>query len=40
MEDGGVVGDMTLQELNPGDRDHVLHAEILVQCSYARPLPP
>ena len=40
MEDSGVVGDMTLEELYPGDRDHVLHAEVLVQCPDASPLPP
>ena len=40
MEDGCVIGDVTLKELYPGDLDHLLLAEVLVQCANASPLPP
>ena len=40
MKDGSVIRHMTLQELNLGDLDHVLHVEVLVQGPDPRPVPP
>ena len=40
VEDCCVIWKMTLQELYPLDLDHVLGAEVLIQCSDPGPLSP
>ena len=40
MEDGGVVGDVALEELYLGHGDELLLDEALVEAAYPRPLSP